>query len=60
MVEIIRPKFERKLTHKLRMLRAKPELKNHPEFEGVKDDSGSFLSLLALVAATLFMILRRT
>jgi hypothetical protein len=34
--EIIRPKFDRKRIHQIRLVRSKPQLAAHPDFENLK------------------------
>ncbi len=59
MVEIIRPKFERKTHHKLRLLRAKPSLADHPEYKGVKPPSVKPVAFIAAVTMLLMAVIRR-
>ena len=66
MVEIIRPKFERKYHQKMRMLRSKPTLANHPDFQNIaepkvepkKESLGAF-AVLAALGILIFSTIRR-
>jgi len=58
MTEIIHPKFDRKYRQKVRMLRTKPELSEHPEFKDV-DTSVPVLTIFTLAFFWWILIFRR-
>jgi len=60
MTEIIKPKFERKRIHQIRLVRSKPQLADHPDFENLKKGTPivTSMTIVALGLSCLFAFLR--
>jgi hypothetical protein len=62
MTEIIKPKFSRKRLHQLRMLKSKPSLSNHPEFQHLTTEHTPDVvkpTLLVALVGLIFLVFRR-